>query len=186
MIEKLTIRREQFGAFEKAMWHDLVSRGVQYVGGKYPLQAAGVRREELRAQVDATLRRARHYGFEGDGDLLRYLDLAYGLGPDFDRDGRREWVTRILDERAFSAHTKMDLLTQLAARELGLEAEAALTVYDEADMEPADNTPETPDEEVSIIEDDAEDFVPESEEPEELPEDTIITDDEETMIEAEA
>src|SRR5262245_36477636 len=126
-------------ALEQGMWQDFVLRAADHVRGMYPLQIAGLSTEQLCQQVESSLARARKYGFEGHYDLFRYLALVYGLGSEFDRDGRRKWVREVLDERAYSPHTKMDLLTQLAAPELGLAIEDAPIVFDVEENEPVDD-----------------------------------------------
>ncbi len=44
-----------------------------------------------RAMADG-IARARSYGFREQGDLSRYMDVAFALGPGFDRDAALPWV----------------------------------------------------------------------------------------------
>lgn len=176
----LIIRRGQMAAIERAVWSSFVDRVARHVHTQFVETTAGMEWPILRKRMEATLARARQYGFTLDQDLLRFAELSFKLGETFDRDNARSWVQEILNSGAYTPHTKMDLLTQLADAELGLQAEEPLTEYDEPEL--PDEYPETPDEEVEPLDEVVEDFEPESEEPEELPDD-IIELDEDALIE---
>lgn len=173
----LTIRQEQMAVFERATWRDFIDRAMSHAGERFANQIAGLDPSSLRASIETALQRARQHGFEGETDLFRYLDLTFSLGSDFDRDRRRPWVQEILNARSYSPHTKMDLLSQLAAAERIGPVEEPPTIYDD-EPEAIDQVPETPDEEITPLDDEVADFEPESEEPEQLPEDVIILDEE--------
>jgi hypothetical protein len=103
--------------------------------------------------------------------------LYFALGSDFDRSGQYPWATEVLGSPVFSPHTKIDLLTQLAnpaPPEPPLE-------YDEPD-DPSAAEEETPDEERMALDEEAQDFEPESEDPGEMPEDEIVDTGEEDVV----
>jgi len=160
-------------AFEQARWRAFVDRAHLYV--------ASLRPNVVRANVEAALSRGREHGFESEYDLLRYCNLSFTLGSDFDRSARYPWAGDVLGSRVYSPRTKMDLLWQLANQPSVAEPPVE---YDEVE-EPVE--PDVfPDEERLPLDDDVADFEPESEEAEELPDDIIVcTSEDGELIETE-
>lgn len=157
--------------FEQARWREFVERVTSYVRGN--LVSGDTADVLIRESVEEALLQGRQYGFESEYDLFRYVWLFFSLGRGFDQDGRYPWVSEFLESPAYSPCTRMDLLTQMASAELGLNPNVdAVVEYDDPD-EAAAALDETADEEVLPLDDTVLDFEPASEEAEELPEDVI-------------
>jgi hypothetical protein len=63
------------------------------------------------ASVDQALRKAEEYDLQQDCDIIRYLNLMYRLGFDFDADPQSRDV---LQARGLSASDRLDRLTERA------------------------------------------------------------------------
>jgi hypothetical protein len=167
----LTIRRAQMHVFEQARWREFVERVTSYV--RENLTSHDTPDASVRESVEDALLQGRRYGFQSEYDLLRYVWLFFSLGSGFDQDGRYPWAREFLESPLYSPCTRMDLLTQMASTELGIQPNADAPVeYDDPD-EAAAALDETADEEVLALDDAVLDFEPASEEPGELPEDVI-------------
>ena len=66
--------------------------------------------EGLARAIADGIARARAYGFQENGDISRYLDIAFVLGLGFDRDEALPWTRRFLDAGSDSPTERMDAL----------------------------------------------------------------------------
>ena len=113
----LVIRAEQMAALGAELLRGFEVRALEHVQEYFPEQcnalAAGDRREVVRYGLE----RARQYGFESEYDLLRFLNLMFTLGGDFDTQADNEWVHQWLNDRTYSPTVRMDaLVEELTAR----------------------------------------------------------------------
>ncbi len=56
----------------------------------------------LRRAISYGVQRAHNYGITSECDVCKYLDLMFGLGPDFDRDPKLPWAKEILSRSGTS------------------------------------------------------------------------------------
>lgn len=110
----LTIRREQFQAFEQASRERFVDRGAQHVETALPARYRELGREQVRESVRQAMQKADRYGITQEYDVLRLLNCMYVLGFDFDTDRRYPWASETLLDTRLKSGPKMNLLVRLA------------------------------------------------------------------------
>ncbi|HKG92799.1 MAG TPA: hypothetical protein VKA84_12935 [Gemmatimonadaceae bacterium] len=132
----LTIRDAQLEALSQARWKDFERRAVRYLEAALPAECASLGAAAVRESVQTAIRKGRAYGLVEEYDFLRYLNLMYALGFDFDTSPAHAWAREILDRPGLQPRARMDLLTDATLeRERAAEAEAEGV---DADDEPED------------------------------------------------
>jgi hypothetical protein len=110
----LTIRSEQLEAIGLARTREFERRAAGHVREYFSESYHAMGEEEVLASVRKALSKGREYGFDSEYDVVRYLNLMYALGFDFDRDIRYPWAGEILTDPQLGGHTKVDALMQMA------------------------------------------------------------------------
>ena len=113
----LVIRDEQLAVLTRALYDRFIHMSYEHVCRHFP-----ERRQELgdAATLDAVrdgLRRGRSYGFESQYDLLRFLNLLFEFGTDFERNDANAWARPYLESNR-SPRFRMDVLMEEAYRKL--------------------------------------------------------------------
>lgn len=108
----LHIRSEQMEALEQAQRRRFEDEAVAHVRSIWRDAAAQQDDDAVRTAVRRAFARAAEYGFDEEYDQLRYLNLVYALGPDFDE--RLPWATTILADHDRPPRSRMDELTERA------------------------------------------------------------------------
>jgi len=114
----LVIRAAQMKALAEVAEKAFVERASDYLRETFPEKCAELGPEAVHRWVRSGLEKARGYGLRLDVEVLRYLNLMYTFGWDFDR---LPWAAEILDDTEVSAAGKIEELMEAA-----FEAEAAL------------------------------------------------------------
>ena len=136
----LIIRPEQLDALARCGEQAFAEYAVEHLHG-----AAGD--DEARALARHALSKGRHYGLEEHYDYLRYLNLAFVLGTDFDAD---PGYAAILGDPGLPPRTRMGMATQRAIeaeeQELAEDLEVDIDERDdELEPEPEWEEPEPDD-----------------------------------------
>jgi hypothetical protein len=164
----LVIREAQMAALSRELRSRFEREALEHVKACFPEQCAEVGEEYAFYYVQQGLRRARDYGFESQYDLLRFLNLMFALGGDFDTSEEHLWTRRILDSRDMAPTTRMDsLLHEFYVRLFpGYRPDG-----DDAQMQDEPLAPDTPREFDGIVWEDnlGPDYVPQSIVPEMQP-----------------
>lgn len=92
----LTIRDEQMRALSAAREVEFETRLVQRSPLQFPGECAALGSGGVREMVRYALRKALSHGFATERDLVRYVDLAFTFGRDFDVDPSLPWAANIL------------------------------------------------------------------------------------------
>lgn len=113
----LVIRNEQLAVFTRALYDRFIHESYEHVCRHFP-----ERRQKLgdAATLDAVrdgLRRGRSYGFESQYDLLRFLNLLFEFGTDFERNDLNAWARPYLESNR-SPRFRMDVLMEEAYKRL--------------------------------------------------------------------
>ena len=120
----LTIRQTQLARLHDDLSVRYGDRVIAFIRGRYADRCAAFTEAELRGLVATALRRSREHGFDREADILRYVNIMYTLGCDFDRDPAFPWAAEILARPQLSGASKVDLLVARTAQHLR-EFEAA-------------------------------------------------------------
>ncbi len=143
----LVIRPQQMEAFRLAREREFENRALAHLRLHFPGECAAIGETDARNTIRFALFKARQYGFEEEHDVLRYLNLMYALGFEFDADRRYPWARETLGFRHMQPRARMDLLMQQAEAAIAPPQEPA-EVPDWLPEEPALNDELEPEEEL--------------------------------------
>lgn len=103
------LRRPHLTALEAAPRRAFDYRLADHVRRVFP-QADRLYAAELLYRVTQAHARARHYGLTTEKNIALFVDLGFGLGPDFETRPECAWVVGILEEPGHTEHAKMFLI----------------------------------------------------------------------------
>ncbi len=130
----LHIRNEQLEALALDLYARFDDDACAHVKRYFPAQCEILSEAALLQLVRGNLRRARGFGLFSQYDLLRYLNLTFTLGNDFEQQASCAWALPFLQATDQSPTSRMDQLmeeayahlypvTEVPAPEQGDEAE---------------------------------------------------------------
>jgi hypothetical protein len=110
----LVIRKEQMAVLSKSMEDRFVQKMVDHLCTDFAPQitALGLSEERLRLAICQHIATARQHDVRMQGDLTTYVECIALLGPQFDTNGRHEFVRQILHRDALDGSEKMDLVRE--------------------------------------------------------------------------
>jgi hypothetical protein len=106
----LTIRDEQMREFEKLQRRIFAEDTVQFIKTTHADACARFGEDALRSMVAQALRKAREYHLTAQTDILRYINVMYTLGCDFDADPQYPWAREIMSHPRLRPGSKMNRL----------------------------------------------------------------------------
>ena len=84
----LTIRREQFAVLDEHSIAPFEARVSKHVAAAFPDLWTPMGELAARRRVSEAVARARSWGLHSELDVVRFVDLAFALGPLFDYEPR--------------------------------------------------------------------------------------------------
>jgi len=122
----LRIRNAQLQVFELRRIEQLVERLLQTLPERWPATATSLGEPGLRAFILTGIERCKRYGIDTEVEAVRYLDLMFRLGRDFDTSPAYPWAGEILGAAQLTSRGKLNILEFRARMELGEEAYQAM------------------------------------------------------------
>lgn len=107
----LVIRNNQMVVMRRVAEAAFCERAVNYLRRTVPEACTAMSPEHVLESVKYALARCRSLGSEREVDVLRYLNLMYVFGFQFEQ---LPWAKRILAERSMHPRARMDWLTSHA------------------------------------------------------------------------
>ncbi len=104
----LVIRPQQMRVFEADVSRRFEDRAIAYIRTRFDDHG------DIARRVRDGIRNAVLLGLTEDADLLRYLELRFSLGDDFDRGGRFPAIEAVFRSERYRPEVKLDLAVQLA------------------------------------------------------------------------
>jgi hypothetical protein len=136
----LTLRREQFSAFDHVAEAAFIRRVVEYLGEEHSDALVKTREAELtlgelpgadlREMVRRGVERARAYGLTWESSLTAFVVLTFVVAPNFDG---HPLIKRVLQDDDVEPDLRIDRLWELTTEE---NWEAAAADYDAGAWEP--------------------------------------------------
>jgi len=114
----LIIRKEQVGAFNKAMLERFENLMVDHLAMYFPDQCEKMGEESVREAILYGMERAKTYGIIIEQDISMYLNLMFTFGRDFDKDSALTWMAEILNNENLGASSRMKVLYTEAEKNL--------------------------------------------------------------------
>lgn len=106
----LTIRKPQMDIFAQANRRAAIDRMFEVIRKEWASEFAQFGDATVRRTVEQAFRKADEYKLANEGQVVRYLNLMYTLGCDFDTDPGYPWARKILSDPYLTADSKLDLL----------------------------------------------------------------------------
>jgi hypothetical protein len=113
-------RQQHLDAFEVHVVALFTVRALAHVKAVWPAETAELGDEATEKIVRSALQRATLFGFSSEYDVIRFVDLAFLLGTDFDTNHGVVWTRPILADRSLAPTAKMDKLYQRMETEFAL------------------------------------------------------------------
>lgn len=113
----LVIRAAQLAVLAKPAIDRLRAKARAHLQTHFSGQCAALGPDRLGDAVDHGLARATAHGFAAEPDLLRYLNLCFTFGRDFDTDPACAWAAEILGDDRLDPGERMEQLHAAALRE---------------------------------------------------------------------
>ena len=107
----MKIRDEQMEALAAAMESPFYERTIRFLREHWADECAGREDDDLKRTIARALRRVRGYGLDSEQDAVRYLNLMFRLGSEFESDPRYAWVSELLADTQIPAEHKLELAT---------------------------------------------------------------------------
>jgi hypothetical protein len=131
LFAMLVIRTVQMDVLRQARWREFTNAAIRHCRQHFPEMCAWLGEQDTPATVSAALQQAAAYGFEDARDLLKFLNLTFTFGPQFDQ---LPWAEEILTDPDYLPGTRIDVLTAAAIQEL--TPPAAEDALPDGDVEP--------------------------------------------------
>jgi len=106
----LTIRKAQLEVFADVQRGALGERILAFISEKYAQEAAAFSESELRGLIAIALKRSREHGFGAYADILRWVNVMFTLGCNFDEDPDFPWAKEILADKTLRPASKVDMI----------------------------------------------------------------------------
>ncbi|MFT6108843.1 MAG: hypothetical protein ACJA2W_001756 [Planctomycetota bacterium] len=111
----LRIRQEQLKVLEEVQLDRFKADAANHIGKFWSRAAEEQGEVEVAKTVATAVERTRTYRIDDEYDVLRYINLMYSLGHDFDRE--LKWAGDILNAPDRSGRNRMDELMEHALAE---------------------------------------------------------------------
>ncbi len=115
----LIIRKAQMEAFRSSKERQFVQKAVKHLETAIPERCLKLGSEAVIDSVHTALRKGKEYGMESEFDFLRYLNLMYTAGFEFDTE---TWAAELLGNAKLDPGVKLELLRErVRQKQAGLE-----------------------------------------------------------------
>ena len=121
MLSELRIRDAQMKVFAGVYENGFRLRAAAWLRETFPDQCAEFGDGEIRAIVETALEHASRHRIAREVDILRWLNLMFALGFDFDTNPDLPWVREVLEDTGVHPDAVAPWLTDRALRHLKAE-----------------------------------------------------------------
>jgi len=104
---RMIIRREQSSVFSNAASKSFEDRVFAHVSKCFPGECSALGDDGTRETIQYGKERASAYGANGEREIVKYIDLMFAFGRDFDRDPALSWASAVLNGRWKDAAVKL-------------------------------------------------------------------------------
>ena len=107
-LATLKIRPEQYQNLIAYEWERLENECVTFVKDNWQEDFASMGEQEVRSIVGRAIERAKQYGFEREHLIIRYVNVTFALGPDFEHSADYPWAKQIFENPELRADEKIE------------------------------------------------------------------------------
>lgn len=108
----LVIKKEQIEIMASCQVERLINDCLCFTKEYWPEEYTDISEKEVKKKVRKVISKADGYGIKKEGLVLRFLNLIYALGPDFDLSKKNDWALKILTDKNLSDSEKIDQLEE--------------------------------------------------------------------------
>jgi hypothetical protein len=108
----LRLRKEHLAAFEAHVVNLFVSRVLAHAKAVWQAECSELEEPVLSGIVRGAIQRGSALGLTTELDLVRFVDLSFLLGKDFETNPLAGWTRPILADRMVPPRGKLDRLYQ--------------------------------------------------------------------------
>jgi hypothetical protein len=119
----LELRKDQMDTMASRCQNDFEQRLLRHLRKTFPNETREMSDPSLLERTRSSVKKAGEYGIEMEYDVVRFVDLTFLLGADFDSSPETPWVGEILDDKALTGAQKTDLLWNRIQEDLARAAE---------------------------------------------------------------
>jgi len=94
-----SIRKEQMAALTKVEARTVGNRTLDHIRKTYPKEFDTIGEDKIREVIQHSAKRVAKYGFKGNPDVLKFIEVMVLFGRDFDSDPQLPWAAQILRKR---------------------------------------------------------------------------------------
>lgn len=110
VMEAIQLRKDQLKIMADHYQEDFWNRLLQHLRKVFPNDTQEMSGQLLLERARPTVNRAGEYGIEMEYDVVRFVDLTFLLGGDFDSSPETPWAGEILHDKTLTGTQKMDAL----------------------------------------------------------------------------
>jgi hypothetical protein len=114
----LKIRDQQMVVLQDLQRQTFGDATLAFIRERYPQACASFSEADLRGMVALALRKAREHGITAHADILRYINVMFTLGCDFEADPDYPWAQEIMNTPRLKPASKINQLTARTLRHL--------------------------------------------------------------------
>jgi hypothetical protein len=118
MPQRLIIRQSQMRILIRAHEEEFQRGAARHLRSSFPETCAQYSDAELARIVAAAVERTEHYSIRREADILRWVNLMFALGFDFDNNPKYPWVLEVLSDPDTHPDAIMPWLSERAIRYL--------------------------------------------------------------------
>jgi len=116
----LKLRKEHLDAFEAQAISQFTMRVMAHVKEVWPAECGGLGEATVADLVRGGIQRAAVLGLASEHDVVRFVDLSFILGKDFETSPLAGWTRPVLSDRTLAPGAKLDRLYQRMEEEFAL------------------------------------------------------------------
>lgn len=118
----LVIRKKQIEALDRQSEKLFLDRMIDHLYEIFPDKFEELGSKiKIRDMVRQGLEQAQGYGIDTEQDVALYVDIMFGIGPDFPDGEDMAWARSILENDGLIGPAKMDLILQRLEKRLAAE-----------------------------------------------------------------
>lgn len=104
---------------------DFYDRAKKYLKGEFPERSSTLSDKQFKETIENDVEVARLYGFESEANAMRFIDLQWRMGENFDAGSKYPWVREILNDAHIAPAQKIAMIRDGYAMHVAqLETEA--------------------------------------------------------------
>lgn len=108
----IQIRTEQMRLLNEHLRKIFVERARLHLREVFPEETRELTDPDLNKTIEQAMAKAADFNIQAEQPTILFIDLAIGLGPDFEKQEVHRWMQPILEKTELNEQEKMELIYQ--------------------------------------------------------------------------